>query len=88
MNEDDKKNFDFDANHIDWVEYFRTYVLGVRKYIFKEDPKTIESCRKRMFKLKILHEFFKLLSIFFFLWIVWKLLDIPAAVTRFTAMIN
>ncbi|CAG9810069.1 unnamed protein product [Chironomus riparius] len=88
MNEDDKKNFDFDATHIDWIEYIRSFVLGVRRYIFKEDPKTIESCRKRLFKLKILHEFMKLLMIFFCLWIVWKLLDIPAAVARFTAMIN
>lgn len=88
MNENDKKCFRFDASDIDWIEFLRTYVLGVRKFIFKEDPKTIESCKKRLFKLKILHQTMKLLTMFFLLWIFWRIFDVRSAVTRFSSMIN
>lgn len=88
MNEDDRKTFPFDTNAIDWIEYIRIYVLGVRKFIFKEDPKTIESCKKRLFQLKILHKTMKLLTCLFFLWIIWRIFDISSAVSRLILMIN
>jgi len=88
MSEDDRKTFPFDTNDIDWIEYIRFYVLGVRQYIFKEDPKTIESCKKRLFQMKILHETMKLLTCFFFLWIIWRIFDISSAASRLTLIIN
>lgn len=44
----DRRDFDFDIRTVDWVPYLEEYVLGVRKYVLKEDPSTIPSARKKL----------------------------------------
>ncbi|KAG0410705.1 hypothetical protein HPB47_012189 [Ixodes persulcatus] len=44
----DRQTFDFDIRTIDWVPYLENYILGVRKYVLKEDPSTIPAARKKL----------------------------------------
>lgn len=44
----DRQVFDFDIRTIDWVPYLEQYILGVRKFVLKEDPSTIPAARKKL----------------------------------------
>ena len=45
---EDKELFHIDVREIDWEAYMENYVVGVRHYLLKEDPKTIESAKFRL----------------------------------------
>lgn len=45
---EDKKTFNFSMENFDWESYMRKYILGLRLYIFKDDPSTIPAARKRL----------------------------------------
>ncbi|GBP60252.1 Putative fatty acyl-CoA reductase CG5065 [Eumeta japonica] len=38
MSLEDRSIFDFNMNNIDWDSFIETYVIGLRKYLLKEDP--------------------------------------------------
>ncbi|XP_037276118.2 fatty acyl-CoA reductase 1 isoform X1 [Rhipicephalus microplus] len=44
----DRETFDFDIRSIDWVAYMEQYILGVRRYVLKEDPSTIPTARRNL----------------------------------------
>ncbi len=48
LSEEDARTFNFDVRLIDWVEYLRTYVLGVRQFIHKEDLTTLPAARRSL----------------------------------------
>ncbi|KAH7985469.1 hypothetical protein HPB52_025616 [Rhipicephalus sanguineus] len=43
-----RRTFDFDIRSIDWVAYMEQYILGVRRYVLKEDPSTIPTARRNL----------------------------------------
>lgn len=43
----DRESFDFDIGQVDWDEYFHNYVLGMRKFMFKEDIKDVPKALAR-----------------------------------------
>lgn len=45
---DDKIRFVIDVKQINWAKYMENYVLGIRQYLLKEDPSTIEAARFRL----------------------------------------
>lgn len=47
MNKVDKQLFNFNMQSVDWYEYFRTAVPGVRLYIFKESSDNIPIARRK-----------------------------------------
>lgn len=47
---DDRREFCFDVNEIDWASYIESYVLGIRQFIFKQHPNTLEDSRKQLNK--------------------------------------
>jgi fatty acyl-CoA reductase len=47
-NEHDKERFYSDVRRIHWPTYMETYILGVRKFLLKEDPSTLPEARKRL----------------------------------------
>lgn len=47
---EDKNIFNFELTSINWTSYIETYVLGIRKYILKEDPKTIPLARQKIMR--------------------------------------
>lgn len=42
-------------DNLDWNSYIKKSLLGLRKYLFNEDEKSIPEAYKRMMKLKALH---------------------------------
>ncbi|OQR73266.1 fatty acyl-CoA reductase-like [Tropilaelaps mercedesae] len=44
----DKEDFDFDIRTMDWLPFLEDYILGVRKYVLKEDPATIPAARTKL----------------------------------------
>lgn len=54
LNANDRKTFDFDVCHIQWAQYIERYVLGFRKYLFKQKMDTLPATRKQMTRLVVL----------------------------------
>lgn len=48
MNASDRGTFSFDVTQIDWDAYFERYILGLRAFLCKQNPKTLPSSRKKM----------------------------------------
>ncbi|CAG9135139.1 hypothetical protein JYU34_021813 [Plutella xylostella] len=55
LSHEDRGTFDFDVRNIDWDAYIESYVLGIRRFLFKESPETLPKSRKRMSRLHIVH---------------------------------
>lgn len=56
----DVQKFPFDIKAIDWDEYISIYMLGIRKFVLKENPKTLPKARSKMKKYVlglIFHDF-------------------------------
>lgn len=47
---DDRQTFQFDVCAIDWPSYIESYVLGIRHFIFKENPESLPKARKELQK--------------------------------------
>ncbi|XP_055610155.1 putative fatty acyl-CoA reductase CG5065 [Uranotaenia lowii] len=67
MSPKDRSTFQFDVSTIDWKDYIEKYVLGFRKYLFKQNPATLEKCRNNMYKMYLLHQLTKVVAVAF-LW--------------------
>lgn len=63
----DRQTFDIDIRKINWESYWENYLLGVRRYLFKQDPATIPESRKRMKRQHAMHVAFKTLLLLSFL---------------------
>nr|XP_032525853.1 fatty acyl-CoA reductase wat-like isoform X1 [Danaus plexippus plexippus] len=61
----DREMFDFDIGSLDWNEYHKSYVTGVRQYLLKDPLETIPQAKKKFMRLKFLH--YVCTVIFFFL---------------------
>lgn len=48
MSASDRSTFSFDVTQIDWDAYFERYILGLRAFLCKQNPKTLPSSRKKM----------------------------------------
>lgn len=74
----DKELFFFDMASIDWPVFFKETFYGIRTYLMKEDPKTIPAAAARLKKLKIIHY----IAIYTIragaLYMLYKLLPLPA----------
>lgn len=51
----DRHRFNFDVRTINWEEYFVTLTLGVRRYLSREHPRTLEAARGKDTLLLVLH---------------------------------
>lgn len=45
---EDCKNFDVDIRKMDWDKYLHQYMLGIRKYILKDNEDTLNKARSRL----------------------------------------
>ncbi|CAF0886506.1 unnamed protein product [Adineta ricciae] len=52
-NEIDRQLFNFDVQDLNWVEYIRNHVLGVKKYLLKDDMDRMTQCYERNLRLKL-----------------------------------
>ncbi|CAH1107531.1 unnamed protein product [Psylliodes chrysocephalus] len=63
LSESDREEFCFDVAKIDWNNYLENYVLGIRRFIFKEDASTLPMARKQISKLFWTYKIIQVLSI-------------------------
>lgn len=45
LSPDDRRVFDFNVRNIDWDAYIESYVLGIRRFLFKESPASLPRSR-------------------------------------------
>ncbi|XP_071566691.1 putative fatty acyl-CoA reductase CG5065 [Temnothorax nylanderi] len=62
---EDCDNFEVDIRNVDWDMYLHRYMLGIRKYILKDNLDTLNNARNRLSRLYWIHKFIKTLSIIF-----------------------
>ncbi|EEB14253.1 male sterility domain-containing protein, putative [Pediculus humanus corporis] len=67
LSPEDRKTFPFDVSQIDWPKYLQDYVLGIRRFIFKENPSSIPTARKSIQKLYWIHRLVQICSLMFVL---------------------
>ncbi|XP_055687402.1 fatty acyl-CoA reductase wat isoform X2 [Lutzomyia longipalpis] len=53
-------SLDFEMEHINWDEYFRHYIPGIRKFHFREDPGNVRKARVHYKHLYVLHKLSKI----------------------------
>ncbi|XP_050040922.1 putative fatty acyl-CoA reductase CG5065 [Dermacentor andersoni] len=85
----DAKLFDFDVRTLAWGLYWKNYIIGIRKYLFKAEDFKQDEARKRLRRLYVLRLFFQVL-LFLFAWrllrtqAVWSLYSFARTVARRT----
>lgn len=47
LSNEDRQTFYFDVRDIDWPQYLEDYILGIRNFVFKENPSTLTKARKQ-----------------------------------------
>lgn len=55
MDDVDKQNFDFDIRSLNWSAFMENYIVGIKRYLLKEDLSSLPSARKHLRKLYIVH---------------------------------
>jgi fatty acyl-CoA reductase len=50
------QEFSFDVRRIEWDSYFRDFVIGVKKYLLKEDPSDLTAAKRRFKRSVLLDE--------------------------------
>lgn len=55
LSDQDKELFHFSLKDLDWREYFRLHVLGIRQYLMKESLDTLPQAWSRFYIFQILH---------------------------------
>ncbi|KAJ8978354.1 hypothetical protein NQ317_002663 [Molorchus minor] len=63
LSEADSAEFSFDVAKIDWENYIENYVLGIRKFIFKEDAATLPKARKQVSRLYWIYRIIQVISV-------------------------
>lgn len=67
LSPEDQRVFNFDVRHMNWLEYMENYVLGVKKYLLKEDMSGIPKAKEHLKKLRNIHYLFNT-AVFLLAW--------------------
>jgi fatty acyl-CoA reductase len=59
----DKQEFNFDIQQLNWSTYWKDYVLGIRRYVLKEDDSTLSKARSDLKRMYCSNKTFVLLVI-------------------------
>ena len=71
------QSFDFDIQSLDWKLFLENYLLGIRHFLLKNKPETLESSRKRLKLMKFLHYFVQFFLGFIFFYVLSRQLLTP-----------
>ncbi|XP_043266217.1 fatty acyl-CoA reductase wat-like [Colletes gigas] len=71
MSPEDRENFACDITRVDWDNYFRFYIQGIRMYLIKDPIETLEKARIKWHRLYWVHQAFKLILSYVLLRICW-----------------
>uniref|UniRef100_A0AAR5Q418 Fatty acyl-CoA reductase n=1 Tax=Dendroctonus ponderosae TaxID=77166 RepID=A0AAR5Q418_DENPD len=78
LSDADRAEFCFDVAKINWENYLENYILGIRRFIFKEDTSSIPKARKQISKLYIAYRLLQVVSVM----ITWHFLALRYAPLR------
>ncbi|XP_049982449.1 fatty acyl-CoA reductase 2 isoform X1 [Alexandromys fortis] len=78
LSPEDQRVFNFDVRQLNWLEYIENYVLGVKKYLLKEDLAGIPKARQHLKRLRNIHYLFNT-ALFL---IIWRLLIARSQMAR------
>ena len=67
------ESFSFDIRSLDWKIFTDHNVLGMRHYVLKDNPDSIESSRKKLNILYFLHRIIQLAFVFF---VIYNLMNV------------
>ncbi|XP_048004155.1 fatty acyl-CoA reductase wat-like [Leguminivora glycinivorella] len=73
--DDDKQIFPFSMGEVSWEEYFKQYLIGIRRYMFKESDDTLPQARIKWRRLYYLHLLVRLLFSALALYALWSILS-------------
>jgi fatty acyl-CoA reductase len=62
----DKEAFHFDIRQLHWPTYWEDYVIGIRKYILKEENSSLPKARSNLKRMYFLHKIFGFLVMYGF----------------------
>lgn len=71
----DQKIFDTDTTQVNWEEYIRAYIVGMRTYILGESEKTIPQAKKLLRRLYVLDRLVTFIFYGLIFWFLWNNLD-------------
>ncbi|XP_049639782.1 fatty acyl-CoA reductase 2-like [Suncus etruscus] len=57
---EDQQVFNFDVRQLNWQEYFKNYIVGVKKYVLKEDMSGIPKAKEHLKKLQNMQYLFNM----------------------------
>lgn len=78
MSPEDQRVFNFDVRQLNWLEYIENYVLGIKKYLLKEDMAGIPEAKQHLKRLRNIHYLFNT-ALFL---IAWRLLMTRSQMAR------
>ncbi|GAB5573646.1 fatty acyl-CoA reductase 2 [Prionailurus iriomotensis] len=78
LSPEDQRVFNFDVRQLNWLEYIENYVLGVKKYLLKEDMAGIPEAKQHLRRLRNIHYLFNT-ALFL---IAWRLLIARSQMAR------
>jgi fatty acyl-CoA reductase len=50
ISEEDRKIFDFDICNLNWDRYLGESIMGVRKFLLKDDPRKLSEAIKKRYR--------------------------------------
>ncbi|RWS29833.1 putative fatty acyl-CoA reductase-like isoform X2 [Leptotrombidium deliense] len=78
LEEKDKELFHFDVRDLHWPTYWEDYVIGIRKFVLKEENSTLPQARRSLQRLYYINKFVGLLVILG----IWQLVLVRTQVSR------
>nr|XP_058138975.1 fatty acyl-CoA reductase 2 isoform X2 [Dasypus novemcinctus]XP_058138976.1 fatty acyl-CoA reductase 2 isoform X2 [Dasypus novemcinctus] len=78
MSPEDQRVFNFDVRKLNWLEYTENYVLGIKKYLLKEDMAGIPEAKQHLKRLRNIQYIFNT-ALFL---IAWRLLIARSQMAR------
>lgn len=72
MGSGDRELFPFRVESILWLQYFKTYLKGLREHLLKDPPETIPASRARQRRFKAVQVVLRTLLSFFFVYFLWS----------------
>lgn len=78
LSPEDQRVFNFDIRQLNWLDYIENYVLGIKKYLLKEDLSDIPKARQQLKTLRNIRYFFN--TVLFL--ITWRLLIARSQMAR------
>ncbi|XP_016054584.1 PREDICTED: fatty acyl-CoA reductase 2 [Miniopterus natalensis] len=58
LSPEDQRVFNFDVRQLNWLEYIENYILGVKKYLLKEDMAGVPGAKQHLKRLRNIHYLF------------------------------